>query len=133
MIISGPSDMRRLPIILAITILLTGCRGGGDTLGTIAEWVDALHAADFARLAAVDGAAPAADEEDPRFLAWRSEVAGVLESYEAQRDLGEIEIDPRGYMVPLATRMGRGTYWELVGATSAGASIQVPRVATSRS
>lgn len=110
MIVSCRDAMRSANLAILAALSLLACRGDAEEVRTIAAWADALHARDFARLAAFDGRAP--QEGEAEFEAWVDRVERVFREYEEQRDRGRVNVDPDGYMIPLTTRMGRGTFWE---------------------
>ncbi len=94
-----------------------GCGVDDDsrTLATTANrWFIAIHERDFQELARVDASAPP-DREGDVFETWKRQVEGVLARHELDRDRGVLEPDPQGYRLVLATKLGRGAFWEEVG------------------
>ncbi len=108
---------RRAFIVVPVA-LVAACAPPTGAEKTLARWFDALQGEDFESLARVDLSAPLerpseAEPAPAEWTRWTRAVRDVIERYEAQRDEGRFDVDPRGYALVRATRVGRGTFWQV--------------------
>jgi len=99
-------------------VVLAGCAPGGEAEKALARWFDAIHGPDYVQLARFDLGAPLERPSDDQpvpaaWTLWTAGVQGAIDRYEAQRDSGHFDVDERGYALVRATRVGRGTFWQV--------------------